>query len=247
MPTTRREPPHYALARHVFVCVRDEDLVLLDLKRDKYLALEAIHAACLAPLVPGWPVGAPVVDATRSSAAEEPRALARELLLSGLLIEDCGRGKEATPAASTPATAEITADDHFEGLRVRPGELIAFLTAATTSALLLRHRPVERVVNRIWRRKALAATHSRSGEAAGVRRLVGVFNRLRPLFLSTRNACLFETLALLEFLSRYDFFPTWVFGVQTRPFAAHCWVQAENLVLNDTVDHVGRYTPIMTA
>jgi hypothetical protein len=51
---------------------------------------------------------------------------------------------------------------------------------------------------------------------------------------------------LLEYLAWYRIFPTWVFGVQTRPFAAHCWLQHENIVLNDTVEHVTRYTPIMT-
>jgi hypothetical protein len=40
-------------------------------------------------------------------------------------------------------------------------------------------------------------------------------------------------------------FPRWVFGVQSRPFAAHCWLQLGGVVLNDTVDHVKRYTPIM--
>jgi hypothetical protein len=38
-----------------------------------------------------------------------------------------------------------------------------------------------------------------------------------------------------------------VFGVQARPFAAHCWVQKGEVVFNDTVEHVSGYTPIMTA
>jgi hypothetical protein len=33
--------------------------------------------------------------------------------------------------------------------------------------------------------------------------------------------------------------------VQTRPFAAHCWVQHGDIVCNDTVEHVSGYTPIM--
>ncbi len=34
-----------------------------------------------------------------------------------------------------------------------------------------------------------------------------------------------------------------VFGV-TMPFSAHCWVQAEDVVLTDTLDIVRRYQPI---
>jgi hypothetical protein len=52
-------------------------------------------------------------------------------------------------------------------------------------------------------------------------------------------------LALLEFLARYEVLPRWVFGVRARPFVAHCWVQYEDIVFNDTVEHVASYTPIM--
>ncbi|GAD58270.1 hypothetical protein MBEBAB_0520 [Brevundimonas abyssalis TAR-001] len=36
-----------------------------------------------------------------------------------------------------------------------------------------------------------------------------------------------------------------VFGIKLVPFGAHCWVQAGETVLNDTVDNVSEYTPIM--
>jgi hypothetical protein len=35
-----------------------------------------------------------------------------------------------------------------------------------------------------------------------------------------------------------------MFGVMTRPFKAHCWVQIEDVVLNDSLDHVRLFTPI---
>jgi hypothetical protein len=50
---------------------------------------------------------------------------------------------------------------------------------------------------------------------------------------------------LSEFLARHGIHPVWIFGVQARPFAAHCWLQLNGTVLNDTVDHVIGYTPIM--
>jgi hypothetical protein len=40
-------------------------------------------------------------------------------------------------------------------------------------------------------------------------------------------------------------YPDWVFGVNADPFEAHCWVQAGNVVLNDTVAWVSGFTPIM--
>jgi hypothetical protein len=62
---------------------------------------------------------------------------------------------------------------------------------------------------------------------------------------SSKDECLYDSLALLEFLARYRIYPDWVFGVQTRPFAAHCWVQQGDIVFNDTVEHVTGYSPIM--
>jgi hypothetical protein len=46
----------YALADHVFVCLNGEHLVLLDVKEDRYWALEAAQTAGLGSLVGGWPV-----------------------------------------------------------------------------------------------------------------------------------------------------------------------------------------------
>ena len=43
----------YGLATHVFVC-RDEDyIVVLDLKQDRYFALDAAKTAALSPCCPG--------------------------------------------------------------------------------------------------------------------------------------------------------------------------------------------------
>jgi hypothetical protein len=68
---------------------------------------------------------------------------------------------------------------------------------------------------------------------------------MRSIFLSTRNRCVLESIVLLELFARHALYPTWVFGVHARPFAAHCWLQHDDVVLNDTVEHISHYTPIM--
>jgi Transglutaminase-like superfamily len=77
------------------------------------------------------------------------------------------------------------------------------------------------------------------------RRLVDTFYRLRVFLFASREKCLYDSFAMLEFLARYGLFPYWVFGVRALPFAAHCWVQYRDTVFNDTVEHVRGYTPIM--
>ena len=58
------------------------------------------------------------------------------------------------------------------------------------------------------------------------------------------GVCLFRSRMLLAFLRHGGLDATWVFGVRTWPFEAHCWLQSGDLVLDDTVDNVLNYTPI---
>jgi hypothetical protein len=38
-----------------------------------------------------------------------------------------------------------------------------------------------------------------------------------------------------------------VFGVRTWPFHAHCWLQCDDVVLDDQADRVAAYAPILVA
>jgi hypothetical protein len=69
---------------------------------------------------------------------------------------------------------------------------------------------------------------------------------MRP-FLPKRPICLLESLTLIDFLERFDVTPELVFGVRTDPFEAHCWVQCNGVVLNESIDRVRQFTPIMIA
>ena len=56
--------------------------------------------------------------------------------------------------------------------------------------------------------------------------------------------CLLDSLSLLRFLSRRGLSANIVFGVTAEPFAAHCWVQAGDIVLNETLSDANAHTPI---
>jgi hypothetical protein len=105
----------------------------------------------------------------------------------------------------------------------------------------------ERMIARARRRRAraLARNSSRGFDRQAAQRAIATFAALRPYFFTAKDACLFEALALGRFLAPFGLYPHWVFGVQARPFAAHCWLQHGSIVLNDTVEHVSRYSPIM--
>ena len=50
----------------------------------------------------------------------------------------------------------------------------------------------------------------------------------------------------MRFLATKGIAATWTFGVRLVPFGAHCWVEYEGAVLNDHLEHVGGFAPILT-
>ncbi len=56
--------------------------------------------------------------------------------------------------------------------------------------------------------------------------------------------CLADSLAMLDFLWRRGHVPQFIIGVRLNPFTAHCWVQTDELLLNEAVDFATAFTPI---
>jgi Transglutaminase-like superfamily len=232
----------YALAEHVFVCLNGEHLVLLDLKEDRYWALEASRTAGLAALVGGWPVKP--ADPTQSAepAPAETAAAIQVLRDRGVLTDP--PGKEATPVTATVPVKELLSESQVSAGR-RLGRGWVFFASSAIAKITLRTRSFERVIRRVARRKARAGSKAEPLDMERAAALVKGFARYRVFLFSSKNECLYDSLALLDYLARYGIYADWVFGVQTRPFAAHCWVQHGDIVFNDTVEHVSGYTPIM--
>ena len=242
----------YGLAKHVFVCRDEEYIVVLDIRQDRYFAFEAARTASLVPLLPGWPArlapGAcgrgPGLAADLACAPDDgAAAAAAPLQRQGWLLELPADSKEATPVELHAAQTEVAAGLEGEPPKISLRAVVAFVAASVFAKLALRFWRFERVVRRVAGRNK---THA--SEALDVGRacqLVETFARLRAFLFSHREQCLYDSLALLEFLARHGVFPSWVFAVRARPFAAHCWVQHGDVVFNDTSEHVSGYTPIM--
>lgn len=70
-----------------------------------------------------------------------------------------------------------------------------------------------------------------------------VFLRARK-FIPVKTSCLLDSLSMVMFLARRHLHANIVFGVTDDPFAAHCWVQAGELILNDAVGNTRAYFAI---
>jgi hypothetical protein len=242
----------YLLARHVYVCLHGEHAILLDIRRDQYLALDAATSDHLTEMVTGWPARpTQPPDQLSSKGAGSIEDAVEGLLQRGVLTLDPRQGKSAIPVnAPQPrealfSTAELPEDTTPAPLFVQTARTAALLIASGTAALWLRFSPIHRTIGRVARAGRLATMKRRPFDEGTARQGVSLFYQLRPFLFSAHGACLFDSLALTLFLRRLGVFPRWIFGVRTGPFAAHCWLQHEHTVLNDSVDNVRSYTPIM--
>jgi hypothetical protein len=77
-----------------------------------------------------------------------------------------------------------------------------------------------------------------------MRALVGGFQAWAP-WLPAPAKCLIRSFVLLRLLRRSGFDARWVFAVRTWPFEAHCWLQVGDLVLDDEVERLVAFHPIL--
>jgi len=88
------------------------------------------------------------------------------------------------------------------------------------------------------------ATKSPAGDLT-LHQASGLFRYLMSL-TPFKPRCLFGSFALLHFLSLQGFRADWVFGVRLFPFRAHCWVEADNILLNERSHAVEDFSVIWT-
>ncbi len=75
-------------------------------------------------------------------------------------------------------------------------------------------------------------------------RMAQAFDRLSP-WIPWQGECLFRCALLLRRLQDAGERPLWVFGVRTWPFTAHCWLQADEVVLTDYAEALTVFSPIL--
>lgn len=231
------------LPNHVHACVTQGHCVFLDLKQDKYSAV---------PIETTRHISDPSdIDSGGVSLASQLEPHRADLLSAGVVTMDPSNARPIAATIAEPIEGHIfglddqrafgLAGEDAKDLKITIGEMVLFLYASWRASRHLSSRHIERVVAMVRRRKA----HRRgaSTDIEHLRRLTAVFRRMRPWY-PRKYLCLYDSLALLEFLATQHIHPTWVFGVQAQPFGAHCWVQHEGLLLNEGTEYAGRFEPV---
>jgi len=222
----------YFLAPHVHFCYRGDAFVFLDLKQDDYMLINGHTAAAFRKLL------------DQQLTHSHPGADLQELLDGGLLTTDSRSGKRLCAARAELALELLLDPEQMTQGWPRIPHIARFISACTTAAMRLRWGHIQQTVNAVANRK-LRYSSSAPVDVNKARELTATFQTLRSLF-PRDYLCLFDSLALLEFLAGFDVYPTWVFGVRLEPWGAHCWVQQGQFIFNEGVEEAASYTPIMT-
>ncbi len=210
----------HALSPSVWACVDQDALVFLDLRADRYFAIDARSAPPLLTRAP---------DGARS---------ARGLVEKGLVD-----AVELGPIDQCVVRSDIHGDllDQLDfrstGISARMAGLMA--GACLRAGFALRRRRLDRTFEALKRLKRSGAAL----DAVPAQQAVNLFETMRPWY-PRRRVCLFDSLSLMFFLLALGHRPRLVLGVRARPFSAHCWVEQDGTCLNDAAENCRSFAPI---
>ncbi|MDP3737525.1 MAG: lasso peptide biosynthesis B2 protein [Hyphomonadaceae bacterium] len=231
------------LGSEVYFCVTEGQGIFLDLKSDDYSAIPLV----ISP--------ANCDDRDCDAAIREGFEVHRQDLLDAHLLREDAQGRDNFQAFKSllrPVVNIFHPDDQRafgiggklgQGVRVGVADVLDFFLASYRASQLLKKQHIYDVVHGVRRRKAVAGKGANDLDA--LRGHTAIYRKLRPWY-PRGYLCLYDGLALIEFLARRKLFPAWVFGVQAQPFGAHCWVQQGDVLLNEATEYAGQFTPIMS-
>jgi hypothetical protein len=230
----------YYLSRDVFFCRADRSWIFLDVRNDKYFAIPTSEAECLAR----------AIERTQqphlSQSADLPAQtieLAKDLTHRGVLCTDPRQARTLEATEFTRPTSTVQGDERSAS-SVPASDLVHVLAHTMLAHLQLRLLPFRSIVRSVARNATPKSTSAHGFDTVAAARLIQIYNAARPMF-PRKYLCLFDCLALLRWFHAHRLYPAWVFGVTEDPFSAHCWLQSDSIVLNDNLDRVNAYTPIM--
>lgn len=211
----------WQLASGVGFCEVDGELVFLDLRRDRYVALRGDDRASFERLRVG----------AQNSSADMTRLAQMEL------VARCeGPDNLLPPDISIPAVDLAGAEAGFN-----PAMACSAAAALWRARRLIRPQYIAAALAASAHAKKRAATSASEAAFASVAAHYAACRWAIPI----EPRCLIDAIALDDIFLRRGLAAKLVFGVRLRPFAAHCWLQSSKAILTGTAADARNFTPIM--
>ena len=218
----------FALRAGISFCEVSERLLFLDTVADRYFCLPPNAEHGFRQIVAGT-----VLDDT-------DRDHLAGMLRSGTLVETVEHRTPAPFRSSRHASLSLLDASDPPASTISVAHARLHLLAARFS---LRHRPLHAILRGI----DLAKTPwPRSGDVdpEALQAAASAFERTTR-FMRSHDQCLSRSIAMARYLAARNLPADLMIGVRLRPFAAHCWVQSGRWLVNDQIDTIRTYTPIL--
>lgn len=233
---------------HVHFAFEGDAVVFMNLRTDQYSLLLGKDARAFRSMICDSgaggvrTIGVPEHDPANPDTPEY--ALLRELQANYLVVYG-QEGALAPTSVRLPRPEEtLLSPDDFERPECRLIDILQFMKSCVLTAGRLAFFSVEHTLMNIpHRRETIGA--GRRISLSEARRLVGIYNYLRPFFPKA-CVCLFDSLALLDFLAHHGCLPYLVFAVTLEPWEAHCWLQYGAVSFNEDAERARTFLPILT-
>ena len=215
------------LRKGLSFCETGGRILFLDIVRDRYFCLAERSEFAFRRLAFGEPMSA--TDA----------AALQRLVSDGLLLE-------GPPGQRPAACPPVRRPDHSlldEAGQPRPGASLSALVRLGISNLAVKVLPLRVILARLKRRKTMFARSDGAPNGAAVE-IAAAFKRTSRI-VSPLDLCLPRSVAAAHALLASGVRPDLVIGVRLNPFNAHCWVQCEGALINESLDEVRNFTPIL--
>lgn len=213
-----------ALRPGLTFCRLEGNFIFLDREADRYFSVSGSLACCLQALL--------------NTDAVAPSVHEINLLQQAKLIVD-GHGDPLVACEHEAAIVSILGNDRHRSFD--PLLLAGILIRLAKMQRRLRKRGLPQLLREIDARRMIESEQTAMEK---LRELARLYDISRRLYLPADH-CLVRALTLYTHAADIGFRVRLVFGVQLHPFAAHCWIEHGDLILDDNPDHVSRFKPIL--
>ena len=218
----------YALRPGLHYAVSNGRVAFLDVARDRYFCL---------------PTGLePAFLQSIGNEDDLDPAVARDLVAHHVLVQALPATEPYAPAHPLQPTSSL-----LEGSTPPAGckgGSLGVLAVVARTCLREKVLPFSARLAHLKVGKSRAGSSPPASEIPPLEEAVHRFVRYRPL-APVERSCLRDSLALADYLVARGHLPELVIGVMMDPFAAHCWLQSGQMVLNDGVDRPASFSPIL--
>lgn len=235
----------YYLGPDVWLTSVGRHVVFLDLTTQQYVGLDCTSQPSLLRALTCAMAHSQRRLLIDDVSAEEIQVLS-QLSSRGLVTTTPGPDRQiyASPVSPTRSLVSIP------NWRPEPLSFLAvvrFLLSYVDVRVRLKLQGLPSLVSRLRAGAPAAGYELSATDKERVGAVVRQFCRIRPWLYTAHQRCLEDSLILAEFLRSHGYPASLVIAIHPMPFSAHAWVQLGDCVIDDPVEAVKMYSPILVA